>query len=107
MPTGRRSARDADEGRSVYAGSGGSTRIGERLSELPLTLRSDPDEPGLELCAVRGRDRVRPASSRSSTTGCPLDSYRLDHQRRAVRAHPTRSWAAANRRAGRVRSSTT
>lgn len=40
--------RDAAEGRSVFSAAGGSTRIGERLSELPLTLRSDPAHPGLE-----------------------------------------------------------
>ncbi|MHC5701308.1 metallopeptidase TldD-related protein [Streptomyces tirandamycinicus] len=44
------SGRDAAEGRTVFSKPGGGTRIGERLSELPLTLRSDPDEPGLE-CA--------------------------------------------------------
>ncbi|MFF6784126.1 metallopeptidase TldD-related protein [Streptomyces sp. NPDC012510] len=42
------SARDAAEGRTVFSKPGGGTRIGERLTELPLTLRSDPDEPGLE-----------------------------------------------------------
>ncbi|WP_222194647.1 metallopeptidase TldD-related protein [Modestobacter italicus] len=41
-------ARDADEGRSVYAKAGGGNRIGERLAQLPLTLRSDPHAPGLE-----------------------------------------------------------
>jgi predicted Zn-dependent protease len=41
-------ARDADEGRSVYARPGGGNRIGERLAQLPLTLRSDPYAPGLE-----------------------------------------------------------
>ncbi|WP_369139172.1 metallopeptidase TldD-related protein [Modestobacter versicolor] len=41
-------ARDADEGRSVYAKQGGGNRIGERLAALPLTLRSDPRAPGLE-----------------------------------------------------------
>ncbi|MFF8988798.1 metallopeptidase TldD-related protein [Streptomyces sp. NPDC014983] len=44
------SGRDAAEGRTVFSKPGGGTRIGERLSELPLTLRSDPNEPGLE-CA--------------------------------------------------------
>lgn len=44
------SARDADEGRSVFSARGGGDRIGERLAELPLTLRSDPSWPGLE-CA--------------------------------------------------------
>lgn len=43
-------ARDAAEGRTVFAKQGGGTRIGERLSPLPLTLRSDPAAEGLE-CA--------------------------------------------------------
>ncbi|MFD5889362.1 metallopeptidase TldD-related protein [Streptomyces sp. NPDC060334] len=42
------SARDAVEGRTVFSKPGGGTRLGERLSELPLTLRSDPHAPGLE-----------------------------------------------------------
>jgi predicted Zn-dependent protease len=41
-------ARDAAEGRTVFSRPGGGTRVGEKLSELPLTLRSDPHEPGLE-----------------------------------------------------------
>ncbi|SDC21255.1 Predicted Zn-dependent protease or its inactivated homolog [Geodermatophilus telluris] len=41
-------ARDADEGRNVFARTGGGNRIGDRLAQLPLTLRSDPAEPGLE-----------------------------------------------------------
>ncbi|MGW0736132.1 metallopeptidase TldD-related protein [Streptomyces sp. NPDC002851] len=41
-------ARDAAEGRTVFSRPGGGTRVGEKLSELPLTLRSDPREPGLE-----------------------------------------------------------
>ncbi|MGW7674296.1 metallopeptidase TldD-related protein [Streptomyces sp. NPDC054775] len=41
-------ARDAAEGRTVFSRTGGGTRVGERLSELPLALRSDPHEPGLE-----------------------------------------------------------
>ncbi|MFD8379586.1 metallopeptidase TldD-related protein [Streptomyces sp. NPDC059679] len=42
------SARDAAEGRTVFSKPGGGTRIGEKLSDLPLTLRSDPAAPGLE-----------------------------------------------------------
>ncbi|SMF82090.1 metallopeptidase TldD-related protein [Streptomyces sp. Amel2xC10] len=42
------SGRDAAEGRTVFSKPGGGTRLGEKLSELPLTLRSDPHEPGLE-----------------------------------------------------------
>ncbi|GGT27048.1 MULTISPECIES: metallopeptidase TldD-related protein [Streptomyces] len=41
-------ARDAVEGRTVFSKPGGGTRLGERLSPLPLTLRSDPNAPGLE-----------------------------------------------------------
>jgi predicted Zn-dependent protease len=44
------SARDADDGRNVYSSGAGGTRVGEQLSPLPLSLRSDPAEPGLE-CA--------------------------------------------------------
>jgi predicted Zn-dependent protease len=44
------SARDAAEGRTVFSRPGGGTRIGEKLAPLPLTLRSDPREAGLE-CA--------------------------------------------------------
>ncbi|MFK4154221.1 metallopeptidase TldD-related protein [Streptomyces fungicidicus] len=42
------SGRDAAEGRTVFSKPGGGTRVGERLTGLPLTLRSDPNEPGLE-----------------------------------------------------------
>ena len=41
-------ARDADEGRNVFAKPGGGNRVGERLAQLPLRLRSDPSAPGLE-----------------------------------------------------------
>ncbi|MGK4580450.1 metallopeptidase TldD-related protein [Kitasatospora sp. HPMI-4] len=40
--------RDATEGRTVFSKPGGATRIGEKLTDLPLTLRADPAEPGLE-----------------------------------------------------------
>ncbi|MVA75617.1 TldD/PmbA family protein [Auraticoccus sp. F435] len=41
------SRRDAEEGRNVYAGEGGRTRLGERLTSLPFTLASDPAAPGM------------------------------------------------------------
>jgi predicted Zn-dependent protease len=40
-------ARDAHDGRTVFSKPGGGTRVGEALTELPLTLRSNPAEPGL------------------------------------------------------------
>jgi predicted Zn-dependent protease len=42
------SARDAAEGRTVFADPGGGTRVGERLTDVPLTLSSDPAAPGRE-----------------------------------------------------------
>lgn len=41
-------ARDTAEGRTAFSAPGGGTRVGERLTDLPLTLRGDPAEPGLE-----------------------------------------------------------
>jgi predicted Zn-dependent protease len=41
-------ARNAEEGRSVFTAGEGRTRVGERLSPLPLTMSSDPAYPGLE-----------------------------------------------------------
>jgi predicted Zn-dependent protease len=43
--------RPAHEGRSAFAAPGngpGATRLGERLTKLPLTLLSDPSAPGLQ-----------------------------------------------------------
>lgn len=39
--------RGAQEGHTAFARAGG-TRVGERLSDIPLTLYSDPHAPGLE-----------------------------------------------------------
>ena len=41
-------ARDAGEGRTVFSRPGGGTRLGERLSAVPVELFSDPSYPGLE-----------------------------------------------------------
>ena len=42
--------RGAQEGRTALSAPGGGTRVGERLTNLPLTLYSDPHAAGLE-CA--------------------------------------------------------
>jgi predicted Zn-dependent protease len=39
---------DAHEGRTVYSRAGGGTRVGESLTSVPLTLRSDPAMAGKE-----------------------------------------------------------
>jgi predicted Zn-dependent protease len=41
-------ARDAGEGRTVFSKSGGGTRVGMRLSPVPVEVFSDPAYPGLE-----------------------------------------------------------
>ena len=40
-------AREAAEGRTVFSKAGGGTRVGERLSPLPVTLSGDPAAAGL------------------------------------------------------------
>ena len=40
-------AKDALDGRSVFSKPGGGTRVGDRLAQLPVTLRSDPARAGL------------------------------------------------------------
>jgi predicted Zn-dependent protease len=42
------SAREADDGHTVYSRPGGGTRIGDTLSRRPVQLLSDPAYPGLE-----------------------------------------------------------
>ncbi|HEX3826617.1 MAG TPA: metallopeptidase TldD-related protein [Sporichthyaceae bacterium] len=42
--------RDAAEGRTVFSAPGGRTRLGEKLTDLPVTLRSDPAAAGLQCC---------------------------------------------------------
>jgi len=39
--------RGAEEGRTAFSAPGGGTRVGDRLTGLPLTLFSDPMAPGL------------------------------------------------------------
>ncbi len=40
-------AKDALDGRTVFSKPGGGTRVGQSLTGLPVTLRSDPSFPGL------------------------------------------------------------
>ena len=60
------SARDAHDGQTVFSKRGGGTRIGERLSDQPLQMYSDPAYPGLQaapfvsdLLEQRHRERLR------------------------------------------------
>jgi predicted Zn-dependent protease len=56
-------ARDAQDGRTVFSRPGGGTRVGDTLTEVPLTLRSDPYLPGLECAPFVVATASGPASS--------------------------------------------
>ena len=45
--------RGAQEGRTALSAPGGGTRVGEKLTDLPLTLYSDPAGAGVGVYAVR------------------------------------------------------
>jgi predicted Zn-dependent protease len=64
-------ALDSADGRTVFSKPGGGTRIGEKLSPLPLTLDSDPAMPGQEMPSFT----VATASGRETSifdNGLPL-----------------------------------
>jgi predicted Zn-dependent protease len=86
------SSRDAEEGRSVFAAKGGGNRIGERLSELPLTLRSDPDWPGLQCAPFQ----IRYESQEESVfdNGMPVQATDWIADGVLRNLYRTRNWAA-------------
>jgi predicted Zn-dependent protease len=87
------SARDADEGRNVYASADGGTRIGEQLSPLPITLRSDPHEPGLD-CAPFDIVTASDGGLQSVfDNGQPVPAARWIDEGRLTDLIRTRSWA--------------
>lgn len=80
-------ARNAHEGRSVFGKAGGSTRVGERLSPLPVTLYSDPRLPGMPgmHCAPFALNRV--SSEDGSVFDNGLGLSRTDWVREGVLAN--------------------
>jgi predicted Zn-dependent protease len=65
------SGRNAEDGRTVFSKKGGGTRIGERISELPFELRSDPRESGL-FCAPFLATRLSSANQSVFDNGLEL-----------------------------------
>ena len=65
------SARDADDGRTVFSRPGGGTRIGDQLSTRQLTMFSDPEHPGIE-CRPFIADTASSATSSVFDAGLPL-----------------------------------
>jgi predicted Zn-dependent protease len=67
-------ARDAEDGRNVYAGGDGATKIGQRFSKLPITVRSDPLYPGLETIPFVNFTNSLDDTSWAFDGGLPIDA---------------------------------
>jgi predicted Zn-dependent protease len=88
------SARDADEGRNVYSSGSGGTRIGEQLSPLPLTLRSDPSAPGLECEPFQVVTSSYGGLESVFDNGLPVTATNWIDKGRLADLIRTRAWAA-------------
>jgi predicted Zn-dependent protease len=94
-------ARDADEGRNAFAAADGGTRIGEQLSSLPVSLRSDPAEPGLQ-CAPFEIATVSSAGRQSVfDNGLPVDAASWISAGTLTDLVRTRAWARSTDTAAR------
>ncbi|HEY0237488.1 MAG TPA: metallopeptidase TldD-related protein [Friedmanniella sp.] len=70
------SARDAEDGSNVYAAGEGRTRVGERLTPLPITLLSDPAWPGEETLPFVAGTSSTDGTSFSFDQGMPVRQVR-------------------------------
>jgi predicted Zn-dependent protease len=86
-------ARDADEGRTVFSRPGGGSRIGERLTDLPLTLYSDPAAAGLQ-CAPFLATTVSQAAVSIFDNGLPAPAVSWLSGGVLTNLMRTRSWAS-------------
>ena len=93
------SARDAEEGQNAYATPGGGTKIGTRMSELPLRLFSDPTRPGLECLPFVDFGSASDGTSFTVDAGLPIGS--VDWMRDGVwhELIRNRAWGAKTDRA--------
>jgi predicted Zn-dependent protease len=88
------SARDAEEGRNVFAASGGATRIGEQLARLPLTLRSDPNAAGLQCPPFEIATESGGGLQSVFDNGAPVDATNWITSGSLTNLARTRAWAA-------------
>jgi predicted Zn-dependent protease len=86
------SARDTDEGRTAFSKKGGGSRVGERLADLPLTLRSDPSAPGLQCAPFLVTTRSGSAVS-VFDNGAPTGAVDWIRDGVLTNLRGTRSWA--------------
>ncbi|BBX15897.1 peptidase [Mycolicibacterium duvalii] len=75
------SGRGAEEGRTALSAPGGGTRVGEKLTSLPLTMYSDPTAAGLECTPFVA---VPTSSERTSVFDNGMDIGRVDWIRDGV-----------------------
>jgi predicted Zn-dependent protease len=67
--------RDAHDGRTVFSGPSGETRVGTRLTDVPVTLRSDPAAPFLQ-CSPFVIAHASGADQSVFDNGLPLEPTR-------------------------------
>jgi predicted Zn-dependent protease len=84
--------RDADEGRTVFSKKGGGSRIGEQLTEAPITLRSDPNAPGLR-CAPFTHTTWSHAAFSLFDNGLPVEPVEWISNGVLANLLTSRSWA--------------
>ena len=73
---------DAEDGRTVFSGEGGGTRVGETITTLPFTLSSDPFEPGIA-CTPFVATEASGSEVSVFDNGLPERAHRLAARRRA------------------------
>ncbi len=89
-------ARDAAEGRSVFSGrAAGVTRLGERLSDVALSLYSDPAEPGLETAPFAIAHASQGAAQSVFDNGAPRERTDWVRDGALTTLASNRSYAAA------------
>ncbi|MGI8761197.1 MAG: metallopeptidase TldD-related protein, partial [Jatrophihabitantaceae bacterium] len=88
------SARDAEEGRSVFAASDGATRIGERLAPTPLRLHSDPAYHGLQCAPFEITTESEGGLQSVFDNGAPRDATDWIGDGTLRNLARTRAWAA-------------
>ncbi|MDQ2838418.1 MAG: metallopeptidase TldD-related protein [Actinomycetota bacterium] len=86
------SSRDAEEGRNVFTAKSGNTRIGQTLSPLALTLRSDPTEAGMQCAPFE----ITPTGGMESVfdNGAPVTATNWITDGTLTNLHRTRNWAS-------------
>jgi predicted Zn-dependent protease len=75
---------DAEDGRTVFSKEGGGTRVGERVSDLPFTLFSDPAARGVECTPFLATGA---SGSETSVFDNGLALGRMDWVREGVLSH--------------------